>query len=151
VIAHNLIVRSPGGNRLVEIDETVGRIVRVERHAEQAPLAGAVDRQGYKRRRKQLARVEIEHPDRSVLLNDKQPLGVLGSCSSKQCPAQARGHARGRNRVHVALRPIRIESVDQVIACGAAQIVDAIVAYDDIHARHRNLQRALPIARSANK
>ena len=100
----NAVSKRAAGEDKVEIELSVRRVVRIERHPKQPLLAVRVQTgQGKKRIRVQCSRREIENPDYPVLLHNKEPPEIAGRSSDKNRLRQTRcdpdsGNARKRLR-----------------------------------------------------
>ena len=104
MVAIHLVVRGRARHRAVDVEETVGRIVRVEGEAEQPAFAGAVDRDIQERRCQQLPGIEVQNPDRAGLLDDEQVIGVA--------------RRRVTNSALVSPLATRVAAIDVTLPCG---------------------------------
>ena len=140
-------MRRCSGNGPVDVKIAVGRIVRVERQTKKTALARAVDCHGEERCCRNLSCVEVEDFDDAVLLDDKQMVHVAGRRGDEKRRSQTGGDTRRVDSGDLALRPIRVVAVNQVVTVGSADDVLAIIADDqmDGHWRPRRVSKPAPI------
>ena len=105
MVAHHAGV--PGRVGVVDVEETVGRVARTEREAQQSALPSARDACGEIEERCVERDSVPDDDDRAALLHDEEPSGVAGRSRDVEGSHVAAGQALQPHRRHSCARPRR--------------------------------------------